>query len=276
MNLQVGQQILFEELEDLVDLINNIYGFDFGGYSRASLKRRVTRIMNLHNISYSGLKWWLVNKPHFFNQFLAEITVNVTEMFRDPGYYKSIRQNVLPQLSGYSKIKFWSAGCSTGEEVYSLGILLEEHKLSDRAIIYGTDINEGVLNIAKSGTYDKRKMKIYVENFEASCPEKSFFDYFSETGELFSVAERLKKNTLFSVHNLVSDGCFNEFSFISCRNVLIYFNVSLQEQVLKTFCDSLCRFGFLCLGSKETLRGEETIKRFRVVDKNNNIYQKIA
>ena len=274
--VQAGHTILFEQLEDLIDLINSTYDFNFTGYSRASLKRRVTRVMWMYDLPYSDLKSKLLTNPAFFKEFLLQITVNVTEMFRDPSFYKSIRGKVLPDLASFHKIKIWSAGCSTGEEVYSLAILLDELDLYKRSFIYGTDINTNVLNIAKNGVLDARKMKVYSENYEATEPSNSLKNYFTENEEQALISDRLKKNTLFSIHNLVSDGFFNEFQLITCRNVLIYFNVTLQEQVLKIFYDSLCPSGFLCLGSKETLRGDELLKRFKVVDKNNNIYQKIA
>ena len=266
----------FEQLEDIVGLIQKVYGFNFSGYSRASLKRRVIRVMQLKNYSVYDLKSILVNHPEFFDYFLAEVTVNVTEMFRDPSFYKSVRENVLAYLASYQHIKVWNAGCSTGEEVYGFSIMLAEENLYDRSFIYGTDINPQVLDFAKRGIYDLKKMKLYSENYLASGANRSLSDYYLAKYDAASINNELKKNILFSVHNLVSDGVFNEFQIISCRNVLIYFNAELQEKVLKLFYDSLCPLGLLCLGSKEALRNDDLIRKFKVVNKAENIYQKIA
>lgn len=266
----------FDQLEDIVGLIQKVYGFNFSGYSRASLKRRVIRVMQLKNYSVYDLKSILVNHPEFFDYFLAEVTVNVTEMFRDPSFYKSVRENVLAYLASYQHIKVWNAGCSTGEEVYGFSIMLAEENLYDRSFIYGTDINPQVLDFAKRGIYDLKKMKLYSENYLASGANRSLSDYYLAKYDAASIHNELKKNILFSVHNLVSDGVFNEFQIISCRNVLIYFNAELQEKVLKLFYDSLCPLGFLCLGSKEALRNDDLIRKFKVVNKAENIYQKIA
>ncbi len=272
----VAVNISFEQLEDIIELINNVYGFSFKGYSRASLKRRVTRIMSIYNLELYDLKSLLVNNKDFFEEFLIEVTVNVTEMFRDPGFFKSLREQVLPYLSSYQRIKIWNAGCSTGEEVYSFAIMLEEENLYKRSFLYGTDINTNVLNTAKKGIYDLKKIKHYSENYQATGAQHSLSDYYVAKYDAASIQGRLKKNTLFSVHNLVSDGVFNEFQLISCRNVLIYFNIELQEKVLQLFYDSLCPLGFLCLGSREILRGDQLVERFKIVDKSENIYQKIA
>ncbi len=268
--------ISFEQLDDVVDLVNKLYGFSFEGYSRASLKRRVSRIMTLYNLDLFDLKALLVNNKDFFEDFLMEVTVNVTEMFRDPDFFKAVRQEVLPYLASFQRIKVWNAGCSTGEEVYSYSIMLEEENLYKRSFLYGTDINTSVLNTAKKGIYDLKKMKLYTENYQAAGGKHSLSEYYVARYDAASIQSQLKKNMLFSVHNLVSDGVFNEFQLISCRNVLIYFNTELQEKVIKLFYDSLCPLGFLCLGSREILRGDEIAGRFRAVDKDENIYQKIA
>jgi chemotaxis protein methyltransferase CheR len=268
--------ISFEQLDDVVELVNKLYGFNFDGYSRASLKRRVSRIMTLYNLDLFDLKALLVNNKDFFEDFLMEVTVNVTEMFRDPDFFKAVRKEVLPYLSSFQRIKIWNAGCSTGEEVYSYSIMLEEENLYNRSFLYGTDINTSVLNTAKKGIYDLKKMKLYTENYQAAGGKHSLSEYYVARYDAASIQSRLKKNTLFSVHNLVSDGVFNEFQLISCRNVLIYFNTELQEKVIKLFYDSLCPFGFLCLGSREVLRGEEIAGRFKAINKEENIYQKIA
>jgi chemotaxis protein methyltransferase CheR len=269
------EAITYDELKSLVDLIRNIHGFDFGDYSSASLKRRVTRIMHLQKLSLFDLRTLLTNDSDYFESFLKEVTVNVTEMFRDPLFYKSLSENVIPYLKSYQRIKVWNAGCSTGEELYSYAILFSEEKIYDRSFFYGTDINSNVLETAKAGIYDLQKMKLNSENFQKSGFVRTLSDYYTAKYDAAIINSELKKNVLFSVHNLASDGVFNEFQIISCRNVLIYFNPELQKKVIELFYHSLANFGFLCLGSKETLRSTE-LGRFKVVDKKHNIYQKIA
>lgn len=267
--------ISYEELESLTSFIYNIHGFDFSDYSAASLKRRVTRIMQLQQLSLFELRTLLTNDHDYFEYFLIEVTVNVTEMFRDPVFYKSVAEHVIPYLRSYQRIKVWNAGCSTGEELYSFAILFAEQNLYERSFFYGTDINADVLEFAKNGIYDLQKMKHYSENYQKTGALHTLADYYTARYGAASINHSLKKNMLFSAHNLASDGVFNEFQLISCRNVLIYFNTTLQKKVIDLFYNSLANFGFLCLGSKETLRSSE-IGRFKVVDKKNNIYQKIA
>lgn len=267
--------INYEELHSLIDLIKNTQDFDFGDYSPASLKRRVTRIMQLQKLSLFDLRTLLTNDQNYFESFLIEITVNVTEMFRDPLFYKSLSANVIPYLKSYQRIKVWNAGCSSGEELYSFAILFAEENLYDRTFFYGTDINYEVLEHARAGIYDLQKMKQNSENFKDTGTSRTLSDFYTAKYDAATINHSLKKNVLFSVHNLASDGIFNEFQLISCRNVLIYFNPELQMRVIDLFYNSLANFGFLCLGSKETLRSSE-IGRFKVIDRKNNIYQKIA
>lgn len=267
--------ITYEELGNLVALIKNIHGFDFGNYSAASLKRRVSRIMQLQRLSLFDLRTLLTNDQDYFESFLIEVTVNVTEMFRDPAFYQSVSLNIIPYLKSYQRIKIWNAGCSSGEELYSFAILFSEENLYERCFFYGTDINADVLEHAKTGIYDLQKMKQYSENFQKTGTTNTLSNYYTAKYDAASINHSLKKNVLFSVHNLASDGVFNEFQLISCRNVMIYFNTELQKKVIELFYNSLANFGFLCLGSKETLRSTE-LGRFKIIDKKNNIYQKIA
>lgn len=267
--------ISYDELKDLTTFIRNIHGFDFSDYSAASLKRRVSRIMQLQKLDLFELRTLLTNDQDYFESFLIEVTVNVTEMFRDPLFYKSLAANIIPYLQSYQRIKIWNAGCSTGEELYSFAILFAEQKLYERSFFYGTDINADVLEFAKNGIYDLQRMKQYSENYQKTGALHTLSDYYTARYGAASINHSLKKNVLFSAHNLASDGVFNEFQLISCRNVLIYFNNALQEKVINLFYNSLANFGFLCLGSKETLRNAE-IGRFRIIDQKNNIYQKIA
>jgi chemotaxis protein methyltransferase CheR len=264
------------QITELIDLVKRIHGFDFSGYTKASLKRRITRIMQLKKISYYDLKHILVNDQPFFQDFLEEITVNVTEMFRDPTFYKAVNNQVVPYLSTYLHSKIWVAGCSTGEEVYSLTILMREAGLSQKSFIYGTDINTEVLKEARKGIYSLRNIKSYAENYQFTGLRGSISDHFTILYDAASIHNELKQNTLFSVHNLVSDGVFNEFQLISCRNVFIYFETELQERILELFYQSLCPLGYLCLGSKETIRSDAFKKKFKVINQKENIYQKVG
>jgi chemotaxis protein methyltransferase CheR len=275
MNSSHPETITYEQLSELINLIKHTHGFDFGDYSSASLKRRVTRIMQLQKLDLFDLRTLLTNNADYFESFLIEVTVNVTEMFRDPTFYQSLAAHVIPYLRSYQRIKVWNAGCSTGEELYSFTILFSEENLYERTFFYGTDINNDVLEYAKNGIYELQKMKQYSENYHKTGTHHTLSDYYTARYDAAKINRALKKNVLFSVHNLASDGVFNEFQVISCRNVLIYFNRELQARVIDLFYNSLANFGFLCLGSKETLRNNE-IGRFRIIDKKNNIYQKIA
>jgi chemotaxis protein methyltransferase CheR len=263
-------------LNELIDLIKKNHGFDFSDYSRASLKRRLSRIMMLKKLQFCDLKHILVNDPLFFQWFLEEITVNVTEMFRDPFYYKALNARIIPQLSGFPHINVWSAGCSSGEEAYSLAILLRQAGLSPKSFIYGTDINTEVLNEARKGTYSLRKINSYTENYRLSDLPGSLTDHFNIIDDTASIHTELKKNTLFSAHNLISGNVFNEFQLISCRNVFIYFEAGLQEKILSLFYNSLSPLGFLCLGTKETIRVTGFKSKFKLIDPKGNIYQKIS
>ncbi|KQC02646.1 protein-glutamate O-methyltransferase CheR [Pedobacter sp. Hv1] len=271
-----AESISDEELKSLIHLVKKVHGFDFGDYTMASLKRRITRIIELQKLSYFDLTDHLINNAEYFDHFLAEVTVNITEMFRDPLFFKSLKENVIPYLKSYQHIKVWSAGCSTGEELYSLAILFTEEELYNRSFFYGTDVNHEVLIQAKEGIYDLQKMKQYSENYIGFGSTNSLSNYYTAKYDAVSLNRKLKKNVLFSMHNLVSDGPFNEFQLISCRNVLIYFNTELQAKVINLFYNSLANFGFLCLGTKESIRDAELAKKFKVIDKKNNIYQKIT
>lgn len=267
--------ISYDDLSELIQWIKNIHGFNFEGYSMASLKRRVSRVLTIRHLSLYDLKSLIINDHDFFEDFIAEVTVNVTEMFRDPSFYRTLHEKAMPYLASYPRIKVWSAGCSTGEEVYSLSILLKQEGLYDRSFIYGTDISQRVVEEAREGIYSLGRMKEYSANYIRSGGRGSLADYYIARYDAASIVSELKRNTFFSVHNLTTDGVFNEFQLVCCRNVLIYFGIDLQKRVLKLLYDSLCPLGFLCLGPRETLRGEEIGAHFRVIDKSENIYQKI-
>lgn len=268
--------VSFGNVEELVALINNIYGLDLSGYSRASLKRRISRILAIYHLDFITLKDNLVNTPGFFNKFLAEVTVTVTAMFRDPVFYRALRDEITPYLATFPHIKVWSAGCATGEEVYSLAILLSKEGLCDRTFIYGTDINTAVIEHAKLGIIDLKKMKTYSDTYLQTGAGDSLSEYYTAKYDAAVIHHELRKHCLFATHNLVSDGVFNEFQLITCRNVLIYFNTELQRRVFELFYASLALFGFLCLGAKETLASASMKEKFRIINKTQNIYQKIA
>ncbi|MBD8491299.1 protein-glutamate O-methyltransferase CheR [Echinicola sp. CAU 1574] len=269
-------QISFEELKEILQLIEKVHGYDFNDYAEASLKRRVTHIMNKLKLNIFDLKHRLVNDTHFFALFLNQITVNVTEMFRDPGFYRSVRENVIPYLASYPHIKIWNAGCSSGEETYSFAITLKEEGILEKSFLYGTDINSEVLDKAKEGIYELKKIKEYSTNYLNSGGKSSLSDYYHSIYDAGIFQSELRKKTLFSIHNLASDSSFNEFQLVVCRNVLIYFNEHLRNRVLQLFTESLCHLGFLCLGSKETLRNPQLLEQYKVIDRRENIYQKIV
>jgi chemotaxis protein methyltransferase CheR len=271
-----SQSLTAEQVTELIDLVKKAHGFDFSDYSKASLKRRLSRIMMIKKLSFYDLKHTLLNSPDFFQDFLEEITVNVTEMFRDPSFYKALNTQVIPYLSTYQHIKMWSAGCSSGEEVYSLAILMEQAGLKDKSFIYGTDVNTVVLKEARMGIYSYRNIKSYTENYQMAGMKGTLTDHFTTLYDAATIHSELKANTLFSVHNLISDTVFNEFQLISCRNVFIYFETQLQDRILELFYKSLCPHGFLCLGSKETIRSETFKRRFKAINLKENIYQKIG
>lgn len=265
-----------QELQELIGLVKETHGFDFSNYSKASLKRRLSRIITLKKVGFDELKDALKHNPDFFCWFLNEVTVNVTEMFRDPSFYRVLNTLVVPYLSGFKNIRVWSAGCSSGEEVYSLAILLHHAELTVEPFICGTDINTAMIEMAQKGIYSMRKIKSYAENYKSCELPGELLDHFDVLDDAASIKSRLKQNTLFSVHNLVTDGAFNEFQIITCRNVFIYFEAELQERILELFYKSLCPNGFLCLGSKETIRFPEYKNKFKIISQKENIYQKVG
>jgi len=263
------------ELDDVLVAINNTYGYDFSDYSKASVQRRVTRFMDIaaYERAYD-LKLDLINNKAVFEHFLQRITVNVTEMFRDPGFYTVIREEVLPVLATYPIIKIWHAGCSTGEEVFSMAILLHEAGLLKRSRIYGTDINPHNIEKAKKGIMPFELMKDYKENYLQSGGKNDFTTYYTSMYNNAIIRKDLRENILFSQHNLVTDQAFNEFQLICCRNVMIYFNRKLQNRVIHLFNDSLSTFGYLALGIKESLLFTDLQNRFEVVSKEEKIFRR--
>jgi chemotaxis protein methyltransferase CheR len=264
-----------KDLEQLVLTINNIFDFDFSGYAPESLKRRFSRLINAYNYSsVYDFQFAITNGLISRDTVLNEITVNVTDMFRDPEVFHQIVMKLFPYFKSFPRLKVWHAGCSTGQEMYSLAILLKEHDLLHRTIQYGTDINTDVLKIAKEGIYELVDMRKYSSNYLKSGGQFSLSDYYTIKYNLVKINSCLKKNMVFSCHDLVKSTSFNEFQLIVCRNVLIYFNRELQNQVLKLLIESLVPYGYLVLGDKETISFYDGKKQLEVVDKNNRIFRK--
>ncbi|MCT2560480.1 CheR family methyltransferase [Chryseobacterium herbae] len=256
-----------EEVEYLIKDVYEMYGYDFSEYSRASFKRRVNRICLIDRFtSFAELRYTVLNDPEYLKRFVEEITVNVTEMFRDPLFFKKLREKILPQLGTYPLIRIWVAGCSTGEEAYSMAILLKEANLYHKSLIYGTDLNPTVLETARAGVFPLQQMKLYSENYILSGGKKDFSDYYTANYDSVKFDKSLQEKLILSTHNLVSDSSFNSFQLIICRNVLIYFDRELQERVFQLFDNSLENLGYLALGSKETLRFSKLDKVYHQVD----------
>ena len=267
--------IVNEEYHQFLESVRFVYGYDFTEYAEASVIRRVQAFMENNKISnLKDLGKMVLKDEADFERFVQEITVNVTEMFRDPNFYKSLRKNVINRLATYPFIKVWIAGCSTGEEVYSMAILFREEGLLERTVIYATDINQDALQKAREGITSITNMKSYTENYLKAGGKNSFSDYYKAKYNSVLWDKSLRQNIVFSVHNLAMDRSFNEFQLILCRNVLIYFNQSLQSKVITLFYESLCAFGFLCLGNKESLLFADKRSCFEDIDKKEKIFMK--
>ncbi|XPV76648.1 MAG: CheR family methyltransferase [Desulfovibrio sp.] len=263
------------EIKLLLEAIFLKYGYDFREYSSAHTKRRLDHRLKLGEFqSYSQMQYKLIYDEHFFNQLLLDLSINVTEMFRDPWFYQKVREEVVPHLQTYPFIKIWHAGCSAGQEVYSMSILLEEEGMKERSQVYATDFNELILERAKKGIYPVELLKDYTANYQKAGGKNSFSDYYTADYDNAVIRRSLRERVLFSSHNLVTDGVFGEMNVIFCRNVLIYFNRELQNRVLGLFYDSLAPGGFLCLGSKESLKFSDYADEFEVVASKEKIYRK--
>lgn len=261
------------EIKLLLDGIYQLYGLDFRDYVFSSIRRRIwyrIKMEKLHTVSQ--LLERVLHEPEMMEKLYLDFSINVTEMFRDPSFFLALRKKVLPTLKTLPVIRIWHAGCSTGEEVYSMAILLKEEGLYDKTKIYATDINEKVLTVAKEGEFPLKKMQGYTNNYIRSGGIYDFSEYYSVRNNSALFNRNLTKNMTFAQHNLVSDGSLNEFHLIICRNVLIYFNKPLQERVHSLFYNSLCKHGYLGLGNRESLMSK--IKGYQVIDANEKIYQK--
>jgi len=272
---ELKNQIVNLEIDLLLEAIFIKYGYDFRNYSKAHIKRRLLFRLSTSNLkSISEMQHKVLHEADFFEVILRDLSINVTEMFRDPGFYLALRKEVVPVLKTYPYIKVWHAGCSTGEEVYSFAVLLKEEGLYDRTQIYATDFNRNVLDIAKKGIYPIDRIKEFTANYQSAGGTQSFSDYYMANYDSVIYDQSLKKNMVFAEHNLVTDSVFAEVNLVICRNVLIYFNKELQNRVINLFYDSLINGGYLGLGSKETIQFTSKIDKFEVINKEEKIYKK--
>ncbi len=265
------------ELRMLVEAVYLKYNYDFRDYTGASQKRRVlVALREMDCATVSELQAKVLHQPEAFSQLLQYLTIPVSEMFRDPEYFAAIRSQVVPHLRTYPSLKIWVAGCSTGEEVYSLAILLHEEGLLERTMLYATDINPVSLDAARRGVFPLDRMRLFTENYQKSGGKRAFSDYYTAAygGALFE--RMLVENVTFADHSLATDSVFSETHFVSCRNVMIYFNRRLQNRVLGLFHESLCHRGFLGLGSKESIDFSSYANRFEPLARRERLFRKAA
>jgi chemotaxis protein methyltransferase CheR len=265
------------EIRLLVEAVHLRYGHDFRDYAPASLKRRVLQAQHRMGLpTISALQERVLHDRDGLALLLQVLTVPVSEMFRDPAYFLALRRHVVPVLRTYPSIKIWIAGCSTGEEAYSMAILLEEEGLLEKAIVYATDINHASLEQARKGIYPAERMQGFTRNYQRAGGTRSFGDYYTAGYGGALMDKRLRASITFADHSLSTDAVFSETQFVSCRNVLIYFNKKLQDRALGLFHDSLSRRGFLGLGTKETLDFSAYADRFEPVSKPERLYRRIG
>src|SRR4051812_35880610 len=265
------------ELDLLAEGIYEAYGFDFRQYSRPSFRRRIWRRVELENLtSITGLLDRVLHSPVAMQRLLADLSVNVSAMFRDPAFFRVFRAKVVPMLRTYPFLRIWNAGCATGEEALSVAILLKEAGLYERTRIYATDMNDITLNQARSRTFPIAKMREYTANYIEAGGTRSFSEYYVADGDRVVFQPWLASNIIFAQHNLVTDRSFNEFHVIMCRNVMIYFDRELQEHVHRLLYDSLAPFGVLGLGSRETMEFVKYREAYEQLDSSERLYRKVA
>ena len=265
------------EVRLLLEAIFDRYHYDFRSYAMASLKRRLVQACDtLHVGTLSGLQEKVLHEPESFSTLLQYLTVQVSDMFRDPEFFAALRTKVLPVLATYPSIKVWVAGCSAGEEAYSVAILLQETGLLDRSIIYATDINAQALRTAQSGVFELARLRGFTQNHRRSGGMTSLSDYYHASGESAIMDAGLRRKITFSDHSLATDNVFSEVHLVTCRNVLIYFDHALQDRALGLFGDALVSRGFLGLGSKESLRFTAAASRFTEFSAPERLYRKTS
>lgn len=264
------------DLKRISELIFQKYNYDFRNYAMSSFKRRVLRIMELKKLNVDALLKRLNENPQFINEFLDELTVNVTEMFRDPSFWRIMREEVIPAIMlNHKQFKIWHAGCSSGEEVLSMAIMLKEMGIHHDVTVIATDLDVNILEKAKSGAYPIKNMELNEKNYIRFQGTRNFKDYYREENGQAIFDKELLSNVSFRRHDLVTGDIFNKFDLVLCRNVMIYFNQALQNEVLKKFHESLFKYGYLAIGSKESLIWCDYANRFIVVNNEEKIYKKI-
>ncbi len=271
------QDIDIADLKRITELIHTRYGYDFRNYAMSSFKRRMLRILELKNLSVEVMLRKLEENPSFINEFLDELTVNVTEMFRDPGFWRVMREEIIPGiLLNHKQFKIWHAGCSSGEEVFSMAILLTEMGIHKDVTLIATDLDVNILEKAKSGSFPIKNMELNEKNYiRFQGNSDSLKKYYKEENGKAILNKELLENVSFRKHDLVTGEIFNKFDLILCRNVMIYFNQTLQNDVLKKFHESLFKYGYLAIGSKESLIWCEIANKFIVVNNEEKVYKKI-
>jgi chemotaxis protein methyltransferase CheR len=264
------------EIQRFLEAIFQHSGYDFRDYAFASIRRRILgQVAAAGTRSVAGLLDQVLRDPACMERLLEALTVPTTSMFRDPSFYLAFRRQVVPLLKTYPFVRIWHAGCSSGEEVYSLAILLREEGIHQRCRIYGTDLSERVLRVAKEGLMPLAAMKEYTENYQKAGGKASFSDYYTARYDRALMRPYLRENVVFAQHNLVTDGSFNEFNVILCRNVMIYFNKSLEARVHELLYQSLARLGVLGLGKKESLRFTPYEASYEPLDLDQRLYRKV-
>lgn len=263
------------EIYRLLEDFYHKYGYDFRQYSGAHVKRRILNRLALSGLnSIAELREKVLQDRRSAALFLQDLSITVTEMFRDADFYRAVREKVIPLLKTYSFVKIWHAGCSTGQEVYSMAILLWEEGLYDRTTIYATDFNQYALDQAQDGIFTAEQLKEYTGNYQRAGGKEAFSEYYISDYNMGVMAPFLKKNVVWANHNLVTDNVFAEVHMVVCRNVLIYFNTDLQNRVQKLFCNSLVNGGILCLGTKESLRFSAITDEYLELDRSQKIFKK--
>ncbi len=272
-DIQNSQDI---EIRLLLETIRLKSGYDFRDYAKDSLKRRILRRLTLSGLkSISAMQHLLLYDDHFLNLLLRDFSITVTQMFRDPPFFRLLKKKIYPLLAELPFIKIWHAGCATGEEVYSMAILLKEYGLYDRVQIYATDFNMEAIKAAKKGIYTLERIREYTCAYQEAGGQHSFSEYYSAFYDMAIMKKQLKENIVFADHNLVTDHSFGEMDLVMCRNVMIYFSRKLQSRVLSLFLESLKPGGFLCLGNKETIRFLMHAGQFEVFEKKEKIFRRL-
>ena len=272
------QELELRDVKKVIETIREHYPYDFSNYAKASLRRRIMHVIDVHRLSdVDELNRRLREEESFFKRVIEDISVNTTEMFRDPTFWRTLRDEVLPPLSDNRTIRVWHAGCSSGEEVFSMAVLLEEEGLMERANIYATDLHQSIIDQAKQGRFRMQNMETNRNNYEQFMGRGQLADHYEEKGDYAVFNPDLLRNVRFKVHDLVQDESFMRFDLILCRNVLIYFDQELQRKVVELFHQSNLREGYFCIGSKETIQwlNSTTAEKYKPVNSRESIYKKM-